>query len=152
MTNDYQREPWERIEEQIGQGDVVALKSLLEMLKASDVARALGEMLQVVATPADREFLEAVDSVLPRLLEFRPELVFFQSGVDGLDADALGRLSLTLDGLRERDRKAMECCRQAGIPLATTLGGGYAEPIEHTVDAHLNTFLQARKTFTEPAS
>lgn len=95
----------------------------------------------------DEEFLAAVDSVLPRMLDFRPELVFFQSGVDGLDADALGRLSLTTDGLHERDRKAMECCHHAGIPLVTTLGGGYGDPIEETVTAHFNTFLQAKETF-----
>jgi acetoin utilization deacetylase AcuC-like enzyme len=95
----------------------------------------------------DEEFLAALDSVLPRMLEVRPELVFFQSGVDGLDADALGRLSLTTAGLHERDRKVIECCRAASIPLTVTLGGGYGDPIEETVIAHFNTFLQARESF-----
>jgi len=71
MTNDYQREPWERIEEQIGQGDIVALKSLLEMLKASDVARALSRLDGEHRTQL-LELLEPEDAA--RLLEGIPDV------------------------------------------------------------------------------
>ena len=71
MTNDYQREPWERIEEQIGQGDVVALKSLLEMLKSSDVARALSRLDGENRTQL-WELLEPEDAA--RLLEEIPDV------------------------------------------------------------------------------
>jgi acetoin utilization deacetylase AcuC-like enzyme len=95
----------------------------------------------------DEEYLEALAGVLPRVLEFRPELVFYQSGVDALAEDRMGRLALTHDGLRRRDRMVMETVRSAGIPLAVTLGGGYAEPIELTVEAHANTFLTAAEVY-----
>jgi acetoin utilization deacetylase AcuC-like enzyme len=91
----------------------------------------------------DEAYLEQVRAVLARVTEFRPEIVFFQSGVDGLAGDRLGRLSLTHEGLRERDRLVFEFVRGRGIPVVVTLGGGYAQPIERTVVAHANTFRVA---------
>ncbi len=88
----------------------------------------------------DSEYLEAVEEALARAMAFGPEVVFFQSGVDGLAADRLGRLALTHEGLRCRDRMVFEACLRAGAPCVVTLGGGYSEPIELTVEAHRNTF------------
>jgi len=95
----------------------------------------------------DKEYLAAVRRALQHALDFRPEVVFYQSGVDGLRGDRLGRLALTHEGLMARDRLVMETCRQHGLPLAVTLGGGYAEPIERTVEAHANTFRLAATLF-----
>ena len=95
----------------------------------------------------DVEYLAAVESVLPRVFEFRPEVIFYQSGVDALETDRLGRLALTHDGLRRRDRLVLESVRRGGIPLVITLGGGYSEPIEHTARAHANTFRTAQELF-----
>ena len=69
----------------------------------------------------DSEYLDALSKTLPRVFGFAPDIVFFQSGVDGLAADALGRLELTVAGIQERDRMVMRGCREAGIPLAATL-------------------------------
>jgi acetoin utilization deacetylase AcuC-like enzyme len=91
----------------------------------------------------DGEYLDRLAEVLPRVFEFRPEIVFYQSGVDSLDGDRLGRLALTHQGLIQRDRLVMESCRDRGIPFAITLGGGYAEPISRTAEAHANTFRVA---------
>ncbi|MCL5743887.1 MAG: histone deacetylase, partial [Acidobacteria bacterium] len=91
----------------------------------------------------DGQYLEALARVLPAAFEFRPEIVFYQSGVDALAEDRLGRLSLTHEGLKQRDSMVMESCRQNGVPLVITLGGGYAQPIELTVEAHANTFRAA---------
>src|SRR5262249_39395475 len=85
----------------------------------------------------DEEYLRALDSVLPRVWEFEPDLVFYLSGADALGSDMLGRLSLTLDGLKERDWRVMSAVR---APLVVTLGGGYSNPIELTAAAHANTF------------
>ncbi|HEY3928194.1 MAG TPA: histone deacetylase [Candidatus Koribacter sp.] len=93
----------------------------------------------------DEEYLKVVDALLPRVGEFGAEILFYQSGVDGLATDALGRLSLSHAGLRERDRRVCGFARDAGIPLVITLGGGYSRPIEHTVLAHANTFRVARE-------
>ncbi len=95
----------------------------------------------------DEAYLRELRAALPRVFDFEPEIVYYQSGVDTLETDRLGRLSLTRDGLRERDLLIIEACRSTGIPLVITLGGGYSEPIEATVEAHAQTFLLAAQVF-----
>ncbi|MCW5981508.1 MAG: histone deacetylase [Bryobacteraceae bacterium] len=97
---------------------------------------------------SDEPYLDALSAVLPPVFDFGPQIVFYQSGVDVLAADTLGRLALTLEGLKQRDRMVMEQCRYRRIPLAITLGGGYADPIELTAQAHANTFRVAREVFS----
>lgn len=91
----------------------------------------------------DEKYLRVVDDLLPRIADFRPEILYFQSGVDGLASDALGRLSLSHAGLKERDRKVLTFAKDNKLPLVITLGGGYSKPIEDTVLAHANTFRAA---------
>jgi acetoin utilization deacetylase AcuC-like enzyme len=91
----------------------------------------------------DDEYLSRLAEVLPAVMAFEPEVIFYQAGVDALAADRLGRLSLTAEGLCARDRMLVTACRVRCIPLVITLGGGYAEPIECTVAAHASTFQTA---------
>ena len=91
----------------------------------------------------DEEYLSRLRAVLPYVREFRPNLILYQSGVDGLAGDRLGRLALSHSGLLARDRLVFDCCRGDGIPVLVTLGGGYSAPIARTVEAHTNTFLAA---------
>lgn len=98
---------------------------------------------------ADTEYLAALQTILPRVFEFEPEVVFYQSGVDALSTDRLGRLALTHAGLENRDRLVMESARAWGGPFVVTLGGGYSEPIELTADAHAATFLVAAEVFSK---
>jgi acetoin utilization deacetylase AcuC-like enzyme len=95
----------------------------------------------------DSDYLGALGRVLPDVIEFRPEIVFYQAGVDGLATDKLGLLSLSPLGLAERDRMVFNILKQNGVPTVTVLGGGYSEPIDFTVDAHTSTFLCAAGTF-----
>lgn len=95
----------------------------------------------------DDAYLAALQEALPHVWAFRPDVIFYQSGVDGLAQDTLGRLSLTFDGLRRRDRLVMEAVRERGVPFVITLGGGYARPIEDTVAAHATTFRTAAAVF-----
>jgi len=95
----------------------------------------------------DEEYLAVLDSLLPQVFAFKPEVVFYQSGVDPLAGDKLGRLALTHAGLIARDRKVMEMAKHRGIPLVVTLGGGYADPISRTAEAHANTFRTAAEVF-----
>ena len=95
----------------------------------------------------DEEYLEELKRCLPRALQFEPEVLFYQAGVDPLKEDTLGRLSLTHEGLKERDRLVLGACGEAGLPVVITLGGGYARPITATVEAYLNTFRVARELF-----
>ena len=91
----------------------------------------------------DVEYLAALESALPRVSEFAPEIIFYQAGVDGLAGDRLGRMALSLDGLKQRDQMVLRMCRSRGMAVVITLGGGYSEPIEGTVEAHANTFRAA---------
>lgn len=96
----------------------------------------------------DEEFLAQLELNLSQALDrSRPQFVFYQGGVDPLAQDKLGRLALTHAGLAERDRLVFARARNAGLPLAATLGGGYAEPIDPTIEAHVNTYRAARQIF-----
>ncbi len=95
----------------------------------------------------DEQYLRVLDDLFAKIRDFRPEILYFQSGVDGLASDALGRLSLSHAGLRERDYKVLSFARSNHIPLVITLGGGYSKPIEHTAVAHANTFRVAAEIF-----
>lgn len=92
----------------------------------------------------DEEYLKALETVLPRVLDFEPEIVFYLSGVDALATDVLGRLALTPEGLMERDRRVIGSIR---APLVITLGGGYSKPIDLTAAAHANTFRIAAEIY-----
>ncbi|HIC96081.1 TPA: histone deacetylase [Candidatus Bipolaricaulota bacterium] len=96
----------------------------------------------------DEEYLKQLKKHLPKALEFGPDLAFYQAGVDPLEEDSLGGLALSHEGLLERDRLVLQACREAGVPVVITLGGGYARPITETVRAHLNTIAVARELFT----
>lgn len=93
----------------------------------------------------DEEYLRVLGEALPQVFEFKPRVLFYQSGVDTLDSDALGRLKLTMEGLANRDRMVLEACRNSGLPLVITLGGGYSNPLERTADAHAQTFILAAR-------
>jgi acetoin utilization deacetylase AcuC-like enzyme len=95
----------------------------------------------------DDEYLEALLPAVKKALdEFRPELLFYVGGADPFCEDQLGGLSLTKNGLKERDRRVFEEARHRGIPVATALAGGYARRVEDTVRIHVNTILAARET------
>jgi acetoin utilization deacetylase AcuC-like enzyme len=98
----------------------------------------------------DAEYLRLLQQVLPQVMDFRPQVIFYQSGVDGMAGDRLGRLALTIDGLKQRDHLVLGASR--GIPLVITLGGGYAEPIERTAEAHANTFRAAQDVTFQAAT
>lgn len=89
----------------------------------------------------DEPYLDALrDAWRVAVERARPDLVFYQGGVDPLREDRLGRLALTHAGLYERDRFAFTAARALGLPVVVTLGGGYAEPIELSVRAHVGTY------------
>jgi acetoin utilization deacetylase AcuC-like enzyme len=96
----------------------------------------------------DCEYLEALKPAVSRILaEFQPGLVFYIAGADTLEGDRFGRLRLTHEGLRRRDELVLCACRDAGIPVAVTMGGGYGKNLDDTVEAHCNTVRTARTVF-----
>lgn len=85
----------------------------------------------------DAAYLEALAAVLPgALAAFRPDIVFYNAGVDPHEEDRLGRLSLSDEGLAARDRYVVSRVRAAGIPLAGVIGGGYLEDIDRLARRH----------------
>ena len=98
----------------------------------------------------DEEYLGALlPAVQKSLDEFRPDILFYVGGADPFCEDQLGGLSLTKKGLMERDRRVFEEARRRGIPVATTLAGGYARRVEDTVRIHVNTILAAQEVAKE---
>ena len=92
----------------------------------------------------DEEYLGALIPAVERALdEFQPEILFYVGGADPYCEDQLGGLSLTKAGLKKRDRRVFEEARRRGIPVATTLAGGYARRVEDTVRIHVNTIVAA---------
>jgi len=93
----------------------------------------------------DEEYLGALLPAVQRALaEFQPEILFYVGGADPYCEDQLGGLLLTKEGLKRRDRGVFEEARRRGIPVVTTLAGGYARRVEDTVRIHVNTILAAR--------
>ncbi|HEX9573775.1 MAG TPA: histone deacetylase, partial [Myxococcales bacterium] len=96
----------------------------------------------------DGEYLALLARHLPAVLDAaRADVLFYQGGVDPLAQDALGRLRLTHEGLRARDRLVLTAARDRGIPAVLTLGGGYAKPLEASVEAHCATYREAKAVF-----
>jgi acetoin utilization deacetylase AcuC-like enzyme len=88
----------------------------------------------------DDVYLAELHAALPRVLAAAaPDLVVYIAGADPHEGDQLGRLALSFDGLARRDAFVLESCREVGIPVAITIGGGYGRRIEDTVSAHLRT-------------
>jgi acetoin utilization deacetylase AcuC-like enzyme len=93
----------------------------------------------------DDEYLETLMPAVQKGLEqFQPQMLFYVGGADPYCEDQLGGLRLTKKGLAERDRRVFLEARRRGIPVVTTLAGGYARRVEDTVRIHANTILAAR--------
>ena len=96
----------------------------------------------------DWTYLHLLKKTLPGLIEkVQPELVFYLSGVDVLESDKLGRLSLSAQGCRERDWYVLKTCKENNLPVVVSMGGGYSERLALIVEAHANTFRAAQEIF-----
>ncbi len=96
----------------------------------------------------DQTYLKLLDQHFNSLLnQVQPDFMFFQSGVDVLATDKLGRLGMTIEGCKSRDRMVLEACHTHKIPVAASMGGGYSERIAHIVEAHANTYRLAQEMF-----
>lgn len=94
----------------------------------------------------DEEYLAALMPAVQQALdEFGPQILFYVGGADPFCEDQLGGLCLTKKGLMQRDRRVFEEARRRGVPVVTTLAGGYATRVEDTVRIHVNTILAARE-------
>jgi acetoin utilization deacetylase AcuC-like enzyme len=95
----------------------------------------------------DEEYLEILDESLARIFRHEPDLIFYLGGADPFENDKLGRLKLTLKGLRQRDEMVLKRARNATIPIVTVMSGGYAQDINDTVEIHCNTIRAIKSVF-----
>ena len=91
----------------------------------------------------DEAYMEKVQKAVDLCLEFEPDLVLYQAGVDGLEHDHLGKLNVTNEGMRTRNQYVFEKMLNHRIPTVIFMGGGYSKPIEHTIDAFYDLFIDA---------
>lgn len=124
-----------------GRGDIFTLSLHAEKNFPTQKARSSLDVALPDLT-GDAAYLEALSGCLPAVLDdFAPDLILLQGGVDAHADDRLGRLALTDDGLAARDRMVASEARLRGIPLASTLGGGYGADREAVAWRHARTIL-----------
>ena len=99
--------------------------------------------LPVPPESGDAVYLDTVREALDLCEAFEPELILYQAGVDGLEADALGKLNVSREGMRQRNHLVFETAEALGVPLVVFMGGGYAKPIDASLDAFYDLFTDA---------
>jgi len=97
---------------------------------------------------SDTSYLEILKDTLPKLIDQeQPDFIYYLCGVDVIATDKLGKLGLSVEGCKERDRFVLEQCKANSIPVMCSMGGGYSADIKIIVDAHANTFRLAQDLF-----
>lgn len=96
----------------------------------------------------DDVYLNTLYDTLPDLIQrVQPDFLFFVSGVDILESDRLGKLSVSREGCRQRDRFVFEQAIKHNLPITVSMGGGYSPRLADIVEAHCNTFRLAGEMF-----
>lgn len=96
----------------------------------------------------DKAYLSLLKETLPKLIQQeKPDFIFYLSGVDILATDKLGKLNCSMEGCKERDRFVLQTCKDQGIPVQVSMGGGYSPDIKTIIEAHANTYRIAQKIY-----
>jgi len=96
---------------------------------------------------SDEVYLRTLDDNLPYVFRHDPQIVFYLAGADPFAGDKLGRLAVSIVGLRARDEHVLKECYQREIPVVTVMSGGYGEDISETVEIHCNTIRAVLNIF-----
>lgn len=96
---------------------------------------------------SDDAYLESLAQHLPRVFTHQPEIVFYLAGADPYSGDKLGRLQVSIDGLRERDAYVVRECYEREVPVVTVMSGGYGKDINDTIEIHCNTIRMVKEVF-----
>ena len=107
--------------------------------------------MELDAGCGDERYLDVLQGCLsPLFRQTKPDVVFFQAGVDPHAADRLGRLQLTREGLQRRNEAVLSACLSRDTPVVVTMGGGYptdldpsSEPFQEVVTAHADVYITA---------
>ena len=100
----------------------------------------------------DNEYLETLARHLPAVFAHDPEIVFYLAGADPFTKDKLGRLALSIEGLRERDSYVLRECYEREVPVVTVMSGGYGKDINDTIEIHCNTIRMVKHVFETPVA
>jgi acetoin utilization deacetylase AcuC-like enzyme len=96
----------------------------------------------------DETYLQILKDTLPKLIDQeKPDFIYYLCGVDVIETDKLGKLSLTMEGCKERDQFVLQTCFDHKIPVMCSMGGGYSPDIKTIVEAHANTFRLAQEIY-----
>ena len=100
----------------------------------------------------DKEYLECLAHHLPTVFAHDPDIVFYLAGADPYAGDKLGRLALSIDGLRTRDEFVLRECYEREAPVVTVMSGGYGKDINDTIEIHCNTIRIVKEVFETPVA
>jgi acetoin utilization deacetylase AcuC-like enzyme len=96
----------------------------------------------------DAEYLDMLDHSLRQIMQqFDASFAFYLSGVDVLETDKFGKLNISLEGCKQRDAYVFNFLKQRNIPCVVAMGGGYSPHIKTIIEAHCNTFRQAKDIY-----
>lgn len=96
----------------------------------------------------DDEYLRILESQFEVILkDFSPDFIIYQSGVDVLETDKLGRLAMTIEGVRRRDALVLNLAKSLHTPVMCCMGGGYSQKVSKIVDAHTQVYRLAQDLF-----
>jgi acetoin utilization deacetylase AcuC-like enzyme len=110
--------------------------------EASDLDIPLPDGIRDVA------YLNLLNAALPGIIaKQQPDFIFYLAGVDVLASDKLGKLALTKDACKARDRFVFELAKKNKIPIQVSMGGGYSPGIKDIVEAHCNTYRVANELY-----
>ena len=96
---------------------------------------------------SDDEYLTTLSRNLPAVFDNDPEIVFYLAGADPYAGDKLGRLAVSIEGLRERDAFVLRECYEREVPVVTVMSGGYGKDINDTIEIHCNTIRMVKEVF-----
>jgi acetoin utilization deacetylase AcuC-like enzyme len=97
---------------------------------------------------SDNFYLRTLEVNLKNVAEtFEPDFIFYQSGVDILETDKLGRLNVSRGGCKQRDKIVFTLARENKLPIVASMGGGYSHDFRDIIEAHANTYRQAQEIF-----
>jgi acetoin utilization deacetylase AcuC-like enzyme len=97
----------------------------------------------------DADYLEILSEALTRVSVHNPDVIFYLGGADPFEKDKLGRLKLSIEGLRRRDEIVLRFAKERHTPIVTTMSGGYGLDINDTVEIHANTIRTVKQVFSK---
>jgi acetoin utilization deacetylase AcuC-like enzyme len=96
----------------------------------------------------DKPYLDILTKNLAHLFDLvQPDFAFFNAGVDVVKGDKLGRLALSMEGCRQRDKIVFDMCKKHNVPVVVVMGGGYAPRVATIIEAHTNTYRLVQNIF-----